>query len=122
MPDTDSNIENFMATLRVSIGDDALENATPEQTLRPRSSAILNESDVSTMVAPPSVASSSTKSEAGKDSLARWSEFTIHNMVGKGGMGQIFRAGQKALRREVAIKQIIPEHLKNASAKKSEDA
>ncbi len=51
-----------------------------------------------------------------RENLARWSEFTVHDRVGKGGMGEIFRAGQNALQREVAIKKIIPEHLHSSNA------
>ncbi|MEI6235071.1 MAG: protein kinase [Planctomycetota bacterium] len=57
-----------------------------------------------------------------QESLARWSEFEVHGMVGKGGMGEIYRAGQNALQREVAIKKIIPSHLESDNASQMEQS
>ncbi len=144
-PKLDPILETIMATLRSNVGSEVLDTALPEQTIRQRSTFLQNPADVQTIQfrAPgetptiinpggggetptlintkSSASGVSASSSHSSESLARWSEFTIHNLVGKGGMGQVFLAGQNALRREVAIKNIIPERLEKSTALKTEE-
>ena len=98
------------------------------QTIRQPPLQTMYVGDIPTLkAAPPSAKTSAlgalpaVRTEQRQD-LARWSEFTVRDRVGKGGMGEIFRAGQNALQREVAIKKIIPEHLQSAGAAAMEEA
>ena len=144
-PKNDPFFETIMATLRANVGSEILDVASPDQTMRQRSTFLQNAADVQTLkfLAPgdmptivrpagetdmpglvktkSSTSGVSSSSSHSSDSLARWSEFTIHTMVGKGGMGEVFLAGQNALRREVAIKKIIPERLEKSTALKTEE-
>ncbi len=148
-PDPQTAISAMLATFKQGVGPDAFDSADPGQTLRQRSTGIVKTAHMPTLLHPAAATmptlvkapaimvnpaemptiqsraahrSATTMIGSGRESLSRSSEFTIHDLVGKGGMGQIFRAGQNALRREVAIKKIIPEHLTKESAAQMEQA
>ncbi|MEI6234240.1 MAG: protein kinase [Planctomycetota bacterium] len=130
-------METLLATVRTLVGESNFDGAESGQTLRPRSTARLCPSAIPTQLATPSPAStlptmSSTVSQGASSSsastlvddvgsLSRSSEFTLRKRVGKGGMGEVFIAAQNAMRRDVAVKKIIPEHLDKQSAKEIED-
>ena len=148
----DPRAQAFLATLVASLGTQALEHADPGRTLNSATAAESGQADVGTIVQPlrqadvptiqnptagdeptliggvptmkadPASVIHATRSSHQNENLARWSEFTIHDLVGRGGMGEIFRAGQNALHREVAIKKIIPEHLESRGAAQMEQS
>ena len=115
----DSRLDAILAQWRASIGPAAFDRALPGQTLRAR---------ISDRVAPPGSEEATHVQHSfpgrvtpaalapRRDSLARWSEYTLQELVGEGGMGQIFRADQGSLRRDVALKKILPRHLEKESA------
>ena len=148
----DPQAQAFLATIVASLGTQALEHADPGNTLNPATAATIGQADVGTIVQPPHQADVPTiqrptagevptlmggvptmkadpasavrvaRSSQHSENLARWSEFTIRDLVGRGGMGEIFRAGQNAMHREVAIKKIIPQHLESRGAEQMEQS
>ena len=111
MPDND--IEGILRKWKDALGSGAFEASKPSQTLRPRTSFVAPGQTVAQTSAP-GASPSAPKSSfiPSKDvTLSQWTEYTIHDLVGEGGMGQIHRAEQGALRRDVAIKKIIPDRL-----------
>ncbi len=116
----------IMESWRVSIGREALERAQPGQTLRAKTTHV---HFVRSAPEEATIVQNSTPDAPVQitlipknESLARQDEYTLHEMVGEGGMGQIFRADQGSLCRDVAIKKIIPEHLDNENAQERQDA
>ena len=142
MPDaTDpAFLQMQIATLRTLLGSERFDQSEPGHTLRADTTAALNPSDMATLKSPladpdrplksdglPADPAQSLKRDglAARptcDGFASSTEYTLRDRVGKGGMGEIFLAGQNGLRREVAIKKIIPEHLEKSSAKATEEA
>ena len=141
----DKLLESYIHCIRTVVGTERFDSSAPDQTLRPSSTAVLNAADVPALnaadsdpgnslransVMPHTILAPASDGNCGAavpaapslDGFARSSEYTLQGRVGKGGMGEIFLAGQIALRRDVAIKKIIPEHLEKSAAKKIEDA
>ena len=128
-----------LAAARAEIGAERFEHADAGQTLRARDDVPTRPSDLPTVLASGAPAKSppSTVPDDGDatvlgehaphlikklDGFAREDEYTLRERVGKGGMGEIFLAGQNALRRDVAIKKIIPERLERDVTRTFEDS
>ncbi len=123
-PNRDSKLDEIIAQWRDCVGSESFDRATPGQTLRTRTSKLIAPDDAgATLVqsSAPQLSGTSTIVPR-RESLAKWSEYAIQEMVNEGGMGQIFRADQGSLRRDVAVKKIIPEHLDKQSADETKQA
>ena len=118
--------QEFLATMLAHVGSDVFNATDPGATIRQASTGAIIHANL------PTVRSSTLESKLepreparvvpGTTTLSRFTEFTVQALVGKGGMGQVYVAGQNALRREVAIKRINPEHLVKDTAKEAEQA
>ena len=138
-------LKSHIQSARTVVGAERFDASAPDQTLRPGSTAMLNAADATTLkavdpdsgtvprgnsVTPPTILApgrdeaceTNVRTASPLDGFARSSEYTLTGRVGKGGMGEIFLAEQLGLRRDVAIKRIIPEHLEKSSAQKMTDA
>src|SRR5258708_3337363 len=117
----DETRQEFLATMRASVGEKVFDAASPAATIRQASTAHVIHSNLPTVRATTMLSQgaaqavdAAAKSLGGKSgvrvvpgttTLSRFTEYTVQSMVGKGGMGQVYVAGQNALRREVAIKK-----------------
>ncbi len=140
----DTVLETFIQTFRSVVGAERFDSATPDQTLQPGSTARQHPADVATIQiahgnaggarpgyseAPKTILAPSNGTSETEVSFAPLpgnfacaSEYTLRERIGKGGMGEIHLAGQNGLRREVAVKKILPELRSNNDARKIEDA
>ncbi len=139
IPDTVLQTQVF--AVRSLIGTERFNQAAPDQTIRPSTIAMPGPADIPTLkYAAPGLPHETLLADAAlsptllspnapgipvvstHDTYARAGEYTLRERVGKGGMGEVFLAAQNSLRREVAVKRIIPEHLKDGAAEKFEDS
>ena len=110
-PQSPSSIDRILVRWKAALGEETFAAAKPGQTLRPRTSIAGADNTVVQTSAPGTPAPPRSSFIPKDATLAQWGEYTVHDLVGEGGMGQIFRADQGALRRDVAIKKLTPDFM-----------
>ena len=115
------SFDEILKQWKDAVGAEVFASAQPSQTLRARSSWRKSAEATHVQTSAPGGEADATLLQTTAPgerpttfiphgaTFANAAEFRFGSIVGEGGMGQIFSAEQRGLRRDVAIKQIHPD-------------